>query len=204
VIRAATALALEQERTPEQYRETLRQVHDVSGDMGSLTGRLMGLAQANRPAERRSVNLADVTLMVSELHATDAQKRHIHLQVSVSDAPTTGDFDALVLAAGNLLQNAIKYSFSGLPIHLSCEADAEYARLKVQDAGPGIPASDVPRLTQPFQRGSQTQGSSGAGLGLALASAIADAHGGRLELNAAPRGGLSAELVLPRHLGEIR
>ena len=198
VIRAATSLALEQERTPEQYREALRQVHGVSEDMSILTGRLMGLAQAAHSAEQHAVNLADVMLMVTELHTFDAELKTIHLQVALGDAATTGDFNALVLAAGNLIQNAIKYSPSGSSIHVSCEADEVYARLIVRDAGPGVPTADVPRLLQPFQRGPRTQGKGGAGLGLALVQAILEAHQGRLELTNRPEGGLQAELLLPR------
>ena len=198
VIRAATTLALEQERTPEQYRETLEQVESVSEDMSALTHRLMTLASATRPAITQVVNLADVTLMVSELHAPEAHRKQLHLQVTVDDAETTGDFGALVLAAGNLLQNAIKYSPPRSSIRLSCEADAVAARLTVQDTGPGIPADERLRVTQPFQRGSQTQGLSGAGLGLALVQAVAESHGGQLELLNADAGGLRATLSLPR------
>ncbi|WP_161883666.1 sensor histidine kinase [Deinococcus alpinitundrae] len=198
VIRAATGLALEQERTPQQYRETLEQIHEVSEDMSALTGRLMTLAQATRPAEQRAVNLADVVLMTTEVHAREAQERHIHLRVSVEDAATSGDFNTLVLAAGNLIQNAVKYSPQGSSIDVSCETDARQVRLLVLDAGPGIPESEMPRLTQPFQRGAQTQNLSGAGLGLALVQTILEGHGGALELANRPEGGLSATLVLPR------
>lgn len=203
VIRAATSLALEQERTPEQYRETLEQVQDVSEDMSALTARLMSLAQATRLTQRREVNLADVTLMTAETHAQAAQQKGIQLDVNIQDAATLGDYNALVLAAGNLLQNAIKYSPEGSTVSLSCAKDGETARLSVQDAGPGIPEADRLRLVQPFQRGplqDSTQGRSGAGLGLALVEAIMDAHEGRLELSDGIGGGLKAELVLPAAL----
>ncbi|WP_424952009.1 sensor histidine kinase [Deinococcus sp.] len=198
VIRAATSLALEQERTPEQYRETLWQMQQVSEDMGNLTGRLLGLAQATRPVVQRPVNLADVVLMASELHTPDAQRKSMQLVVTLADAETTGDFGALVVAAGNLIQNAVKYSPAGSVIHVSCEADRQYARLTVQDAGPGISESEMPRLIQPFQRGPQAAGLGGAGLGLALVLAIMEAHGGRLDLRNRAGGGLKAALILHR------
>jgi len=198
VIRAATSLALEQPRTPEEYRATLWQVRDVSEDMSALIGRLMALAQAVRPASQQPVNLADITLMVSELHAAEAQEKHIHLQVSANDAETSGDFESLVLAAGNLVQNAIKYSPPGSTVHVSCELGVVSACLTVLDPGPGIPGEDLLRLTQPFQRGTHTLGLSGAGLGLALVEAIVEAHGGRLSLTNRPEQGLRAELLLPR------
>ncbi|WP_161884365.1 sensor histidine kinase [Deinococcus alpinitundrae] len=198
VIRAAASLALEQPRTPEQYRHTLSQVLDVSEDMSALTHRLMGLAQASRPAAPRAVNLADVLLMATELHSADAQQHGMRLQVTLTDAGTSGDFSALVLAAGNLIQNAINYSPPGSTIDAFCQMDSQLVRLTVRDCGPGIPEADMPRLTEAFQRGEQAQGRGGAGLGLALVKAIVEAHGGHLELVNQPRGGLRAALVLPR------
>ena len=201
VIRAATSLALEHERSPQQYRETLWQVHDVSEDLSNLIGRLLVLAQAAHPNDQRPINrpinLADVVLMATEMQTVEAQKKHIQMRITVNDAATTGDFNALVLAAGNLIQNAIKYSPAYSVLYISADADAQHVRLSVQDAGMGILAADIPRLTQPFQRGAQAAGLSGAGLGLALVQAIVDSHGGYLELNNSVQGGLLAEMVLP-------
>jgi two-component system osmolarity sensor histidine kinase EnvZ len=61
-----------------------------------------------------------------------------------------------------------------------------------------VPPEQLAKLAAPFFRADEARSqSNGAGLGLAIAQAIAEAHGGRLELaNRAPRG-LSAKLVLP-------
>jgi two-component system osmolarity sensor histidine kinase EnvZ len=68
----------------------------------------------------------------------------------------------------------------------------------VLDRGPGIPASQVARLKQPFTRRDEARsGSSGAGLGLAIADRVAALHGGVLELLARPGGGLEARVSLP-------
>lgn len=122
----------------------------------------------------------------------------MHLQVTLDDAPTTGDFNALVLAARNLIQNAIQYGPPGSTLHVSCGLDATHARLTVQDAGPGISEGEGPRLTPPFQREPGTHNPSGVGLGLALVQAIVEAHEGCLELVNCLGEGLRAELVLPR------
>lgn len=194
VIRAATSLALEQERTPGAYRAALEQVQAVSEDMSALTDRLLALARTAHPMPAGPVNLADVALMVTELHADAATRRNVRLQVTADDAATTGDFDALVLAAGNLVQNAVRHSPPGTSVQVSSGTGAGTAHLTVQDAGLGIPEADVPRLLRPFQRGEL---GGGAGLGLALVQAIVTAHGGRLHLTTPPLSGLRAELVLP-------
>ena len=195
VIRAAASLSLEHERQPDQYRATLAQVQAVSEDMSALTDRLMALARAAHPAPTRPVNLADVALMVTELHTEEASARQIRLQVTADDAPTTGDFSALVLAAGNLVQNAVQHSPPGTTVQVTSGVQADQAFLTVQDAGPGIPAASVPRFLQPFQRGEHSRG--GAGLGLALVQAVITAHGGEVTLVTPPLHGLRAQLTLP-------
>jgi two-component system osmolarity sensor histidine kinase EnvZ len=68
----------------------------------------------------------------------------------------------------------------------------------VLDRGPGIPATLVDHLKQPFTRRDEARsGTSGAGLGLAIANRVATLHGGRLDLLPREGGGLEARLTLP-------
>ena len=65
------------------------------------------------------------------------------------------------------------------------------------DDGPGVPPSELSRLTERFYRVDRARGQPGNGLGLAIVSAIATLHGGELQLvNAKP--GLRASILLPR------
>lgn len=196
VVRAAASLALEHDRAPAEYREALRQIHAVSEDMSDLTDRLMALARSARPHRLDPVNLADVALMVTELHAAEAHARRVHLSVTASDAAVTGDLGALVLAAGNLVQNAVRHAPGGSAVEIRSGTGALGAHLTVQDSGPGIPEADLARLLRPFERGQGSPG--GAGLGLALVQAVVHAHGGQLSFDRPPGGGLRACVALPR------
>jgi signal transduction histidine kinase len=73
------------------------------------------------------------------------------------------------------------------------------AFLTVINSGPTIPAEELPRLLQPFQRlhGTRTTHGSGHGLGLAIVSAIATAHGATLTAQPRPGGGLTVEVTFP-------
>ena len=97
---------------------------------------------------------------------------------------------------GNLAENAAKYGGGG--IMRVYRNDAGEAVVEVTDDGPGVAADQLGKLTAPFFRADASRSQAhGAGLGLAIAQAIADGHGGRLELsNRTPRG-FSAKLVLP-------
>jgi signal transduction histidine kinase len=99
-------------------------------------------------------------------------------------------------ALRNLVDNAVRYG-GGATVSLA--RDGQVVRLRVDDRGPGIPDADLGRMTDPFTRGDPSRNSAtgGAGLGLALARAIAEQHGGRLELANRAEGGLRAEIVMP-------
>ena len=77
----------------------------------------------------------------------------------------------------NLLGNAIKYSVDGDKIEVVVRADGERIVFSVCDHGPGIPADEIPRLSERFYRIAGAA-ESGSGLGLALVDEIATWHGG--------------------------
>ena len=71
--------------------------------------------------------------------------------------------------------------------------------IEVGDRGPGIPAEELANVQEPFVRmePSRSRETGGSGLGLTLARAAAQAHGGTLELENRPDGGLVARILLP-------
>lgn len=94
----------------------------------------------------------------------------------------------------NLLDNAVRYA--GSDIEVRTESADKRVLVRVLDRGPGIPAHERERLTQPFTRLAHT-GSAGVGLGLAIVARIARAQGGRFALLDREGGGLEARVELP-------
>ncbi|WP_269713878.1 sensor histidine kinase [Caulobacter sp. NIBR2454] len=86
-------------------------------------------------------------------------------------------------ALANILDNAIKYTPEGgavmLRLRRRSSGDIEFS---VTDNGPGVPEADRPRVVERFVRLERSRNQPGAGLGLSLVSAVAAAHGGRIEL----------------------
>lgn len=93
-----------------------------------------------------------------------------------------GDSHLLSVAWMNLVDNAAKFSSPGGPIRLGARLDGETLALDVADAGPGIPAADLPALFDKFVRGSHVQGTVGAGLGLYMVRRIVELHGGEISV----------------------
>ncbi|MBK6802660.1 ATP-binding protein [Novosphingobium sp.] len=101
----------------------------------------------------------------------------------------------------NLVSNALRYAGEA---RITLEREGAMAVIRVEDDGPGIPDDRIGAMMEPFTRGDPSRNSStgGAGLGLTLARAIAEQHGGGLELanRRNPDGsiaGLTARLTLP-------
>jgi signal transduction histidine kinase len=108
-------------------------------------------------------------------------------------------------ALRNLIGNALRYGHRA-EVSLARETTRdglrqEWAVIRIDDQGPGIADADIARMLEPFTRGDPSRNSEtgGAGLGLTLALAIAEQHGGRLQLanRSGGMGGLSAILRLP-------
>ncbi len=100
-------------------------------------------------------------------------------------------------ALQNLIDNAFKYAGDAT---LAVQESGDFLHLGVRDHGPGIAASELHQVVQPYYRvdKARTGPTVGVGLGLSIVSEVAQAHGGRLELSKPAHGGLSAMLVLPR------
>lgn len=100
----------------------------------------------------------------------------------------------------NLLSNAHKYTPPGGQVTLGAAATDQEVRISVRDTGPGIPPEDLPRIFERFYRGDPARSTDqgGAGLGLAIAKALAEAHGGRIEVTSCPGQGSEFVFVLPR------
>ena len=105
-------------------------------------------------------------------------------------------------AVRNLVENACTHggnacTHGGNAVASVNEAGGDIA-ITIEDDGPGIPADRLDEALKPFQRldPARNRATGGAGLGLAIAAAVAQAHGGRLELENRVEGGLRARLVL--------
>ena len=95
-----------------------------------------------------------------------------------------GERPALERAVGNLVRNARKHGPAGGPIRVEVESDGEQALLRVADEGPGLSSEEAAHAFERFWRGPGARGE-GSGLGLAIVRAIAERHGGRVEVDGA-------------------
>jgi signal transduction histidine kinase len=77
----------------------------------------------------------------------------------------------------NLLENAARHHPAGSEITVTVRCDGGHVELVVSDRGPGIPASDLNTIFEPYRTG-DLPGSNG--LGLATCKAVVESHGGTI------------------------
>jgi len=99
-----------------------------------------------------------------------------------ADGVVEGDAQRLTQAWLQLAANAVKYSAPGSEVTLASAIVDGEAVLTVRDEGVGIPAEEVDRVFERFERGTGTR-REGAGLGLSIVAAIAAAHGGSVSVS---------------------
>ena len=128
----------------------------------------------------------------------NAERLHIDLPPHLRDRTVLGDRVRLPEVLGNLVSNALKYSGDDRPVVVTAEDRPDGIRIAVSDAGPGIPAQDLPRIFDRYYRASDGRvRANGAGLGLSVSREIVRAHGGQLEVQSEPGRGSTFTVCLP-------
>ena len=82
-----------------------------------------------------------------------------------------------------------------LGVQAGLDPDGRFLRIEVSDTGGGIPDDTLPRIFDPFFTTKEV--GQGTGLGLSIAQGIVEKHGGRLEVDNRPEGGVTFSVVLP-------
>ncbi len=175
-----------------------RAMVDLDGVVGVFQA-LLRIAEIEAGARRSAFagfDLAPVLTDLAELYDAVAEEKGVRLEASIPpELPAFGDRDMVQQAVANLLDNAGKFSPGGTTVRLAAHSVAGSIDITVADQGPGIPQDDRPRASERFFRGETARSTPGSGLGLSLVLAVAQLHGGRLDLDdAAP--GLRATITL--------
>ena len=116
---------------------------------------------------------------------------------AAGDIMVTGDPLRLERVFENILDNAIKYSPAGTPIHVEVAQEAGTAVVAVRDSGVGILADELPHIFTRFYRASTSKGIPGMGIGLAGAQAIVQQHKGQIKIDSRVGHGTTVTVTLP-------
>jgi len=203
VIEAESTLALRKERPPSDYRQSLESISRETRQMSSLIDQLLTLARADAAKEQWNFTEVDLGKLITNLSIDVevlCQEKGLSFQLGqTQDLVVKGDEARLRELFMNLLGNAIRYTPSPGTVSVSFVREGQMAVVAITDTGIGIPAKDIPLIFERFYRvdksRSRTEG--GSGLGLAICRHIAEAHGGKIEIESQVGGGSTFSVWLP-------
>ncbi len=205
-IRTSVGLLLDPglEPTDAQRQQLLGTIGRSADRMQRLLSELLDLARLRagrvemERAELDAGGLAsDVAAAIEPMASARGQR--IHLELPPQPVTVTGDRARLEQALLNIAANAQKFSPSEAEITIAVRGDESDVRWTVVDHGPGIGPDEQERLFERFFVGTSDRGGAGggAGIGLPTALAIAQAHGGTIEVESEVGRGSTFHLVVP-------
>lgn len=198
------AAELLQEPLPEPERR--RFVGNIQSQERRLTetiDKLLALAEVEQHGwlhKRAPVDVGSLLGQALDAGAVRAAGREVTLRLDAGGGLPAIEGDAFLLrqALCNLLDNALAFSPAGAEVLLGARVEAGMLRLRVEDAGPGLPDYARERVFERFYSLPRPDGAPrSSGLGLPFVREVARLHGGEVRLDDRAGGGVCAVLSLP-------
>ncbi len=188
----------------DEARAALERIHLNGSHLLELINDMLDLSRIEAKRMELEIVSCDARAIaadVIELIRVRAEGKGLELRM-VADGPTAAivraDPRRLRQVLLNLVGNAVKFTERG-HVHVRLGApEPDRVLVEVADTGPGLPATDVRQLFEPFVRGrSSTQTSEGTGLGLAITQRLVEMMRGSIDVDTAPGRGSRFRVLLP-------
>lgn len=202
VIKAQCDVALQKDRTTEEYIEALKMVMTVTDNMGHIIRDMLSLARLDSgvltPADFKIIPLNDCILKAVLLTKPLADKKLIDIRTSLEeDINIHGDKDRLAEAFLNIIENSVKYNKEHGVVEVSVIKKEGHASISVKDTGMGIKEADLGNIFERFYRADTTRSMEGTGLGLSIAKTIIEMHSGNTKAESELGKGSCFTVTLP-------
>ncbi len=202
--------ALRRPEADERLRAALRRIHSSGQRAHRLIRDLLDLTQAQLrgsiPIQRRRVELCSIVRQVADEVRQSHPGRDLRVETPAC-AEGEWDPDRVAQVAANLLSNSLQHGCKDSPVWIRLADTGSGVELSVTNRGVPIPAADLPRLFEPFQRGRGEQsplgGTGGVGLGLFIVKQVVQAHGGEVEARSTAEAGTTFSVRLPKRPGWV-
>ena len=203
VLQGETELVLSEPREPQEYQKALEVIHGELKHLSRIVEGLFTLSMADAGQLRvanDALYLNEVLEEACEIAVPLARSKGISIEQHLEpEIMSTGDEAFLRDLFLVFLENAVKYSPPNTRIKVKLGPVNGSAQVQFADQGSGISKEHLPHIFERFYRatGSQSVEARSGGLGLAIAQAIANAHGGKIEVDTRPGSGSTFTVILP-------
>jgi two-component system, cell cycle sensor histidine kinase PleC len=188
---------------PDQIREYAGLIHQGGTNLFKMLNQIMDLTKISAGRYdllKTAVDAGGLLWRARENFVARAKSKDIVINADACPVGMMASADESVLTGmlNALIDNAVTFTQKGGSITLSVLRDAKWVRLSIADNGPGVAATDLGRISQPFEHaGRVADHAKGAGLGLTLVKAFAELHGGHLAIKSISGEGFEAIITLP-------
>jgi two-component system, OmpR family, sensor histidine kinase SenX3 len=193
---------------PEAVRRFAERMRQESVRLTRLVQEIIDLSrlQYDYPVESpEPVKVDELVAMALDRSRVDAENRHIRLVSGGQPGlQVLGNRSQLVVALGNLVENAVVYSEPHTKVAIGVRRRDDRVEISVTDQGVGIDEDDLERIFERFYRvdPARSRATGGTGLGLSIVKHVAASHGGEVTVWSARGSGSTFTLHLPVHVEE--
>ena len=180
----------------------------LSVSANRLSGYISNILNASR-YDRRHLKLSLRKSSVGAIYAliqddmqlrASTQNRLLSVTIPPDLPDVAVDASSMSEVFGNLIDNALKYSFEGGSVDVVASSSADRVRIDIIDHGIGMPANVVRNLFHKFYRSHRSRETvAGTGIGLYISKAIVESHGGQVEVKSEEGSGSTFSVILPTY-----
>jgi heavy metal sensor kinase len=206
-LQSSLEIALNADRTTEEYKEVLSVLLEECGQMRVLVNQLLLLAEQDAGQLRlhsQALRLDQIITSSLEMFQAVAEAADVELTVRrLEPVMIHGDGNRLWQVVNNLIDNAIKFTPARGRVSIDFYLDEEQHTcvLEVADTGVGMAPQELPHIFERFYQGDKARQretpSRGLGLGLSICQAVTAAHGGTIEVTSTLGHGTTFTVRLP-------
>lgn len=199
-------VAMQKNRTPEEYRDVMQSVYEDIKELQQLTRSLLDIAKTG---SQGSIDLDEVRLdellfkVISDIQKQNTENKVLlNFEVFPEDEQLLtvfGNANLLYIALKNIIENGCKYS-DDHQSSVTVIFDNLNIVIKVTNSGDVITESDIQNIFQPFFRSETAQNKPGFGLGLTLTKRILALHKGTITVESNLKTGTVFTILLPNVL----
>lgn len=199
-VKGYSELIAENHITAQEKEQAIQLITREASRMERLTNELLQLAKPADTNELVPIVLAETMREVMALMQNAIHERALTMNMVLDEELIVlGDEEKLKQIVINVLENAIRYSEKGGTLLVSTTENRPFAAIEIKDEGIGIPADDLPHITERFYRvnKARSRADGGSGLGLSIVTELVSQMNGFVTINSVQHEGTTVIITIP-------